>query len=159
MVRRAEVSRYDSSDDWTILPPLKPGVSLAQPNWPGIETERLILRPWRASDIADNTAKLGDPLSEHFITADCKPVTDPMNGWRNAAIMAGHWVLRGFGMFVVEEKLSGKFVGRVGPFYPPGFPGIEVGWASPVISRQGLCGRGGARLHQMVVCHLRARQQ
>ena len=51
-----------------------------------------------------------------------------MNGWRNAAIMAGHWVLHGFGMFVVEEKSSGKFVGRVGPFYPPGWPGFEVGW-------------------------------
>ena len=25
--------------------------------------------------------------------------------------MAGHWALHGFGMFVVEEKSSGKFVG------------------------------------------------
>ena len=32
------------------------------------------------------------------------------------------------GMFVVEEKSSGKFVGRVGPFYPPVWPGFEVGW-------------------------------
>ena len=51
-----------------------------------------------------------------------------MAGWRNAAIMAGHWVLHGFGMFVVEEKASGTFVGRVGPFYPPVWPGFEVGW-------------------------------
>src|SRR5690242_10446206 len=47
---------------------------------------------------------------------------------RNSAIMAGHWVLLGFGMFVVEEKASGKFVGRVGPFFPPGWAGFEVGW-------------------------------
>ena len=51
-----------------------------------------------------------------------------MAGWRNAAVMAGHWALHGFGMFVVEEKSSGKFVGRVGPWYPPGWPGFEVGW-------------------------------
>lgn len=31
-------------------------------------------------------------------------------------------------MFVVEEKASGRFVGRVGPWSPPGWPGFEVGW-------------------------------
>jgi RimJ/RimL family protein N-acetyltransferase len=42
--------------------------------------------------------------------------------------MAGHWALHGAGMFVVEEKQTGKFVGRVGPWFPPGWPGFEVGW-------------------------------
>jgi RimJ/RimL family protein N-acetyltransferase len=110
------------------MPPLKPGVSLPKLDGAGIETERLILRPWHGADVAANTAMLSDPLSGRFITADRKPVSDPMNGWRNAAIMAGHWVLHGFGMFVVEEKSSGKFAGRVGPFFPPGWPGFEVGW-------------------------------
>jgi RimJ/RimL family protein N-acetyltransferase len=113
-----------------MIPALKPGVTLPQPNWPGIETERLILRQWRAADIAANMAMLGDPLSARFITPDRKPVTEPMAGWRSAAIMAGHWALHGFGMFVVEEKASGKFVGRVGPFYPPVWPGFEVGWGT-----------------------------
>ncbi len=111
-----------------MIPPLKPGVTLPQPNWPGIETERLILRQWRASDVAPNTAMLGDPLSGRFITADGKPITDLYGGWRNSAIMAGHWALHGIGMFVVEEKSSGKFAGRVGPFFPPSWPGYEVGW-------------------------------
>jgi RimJ/RimL family protein N-acetyltransferase len=31
-------------------------------------------------------------------------------------------------MFVVEEKSSGKFAGRVGPWFPPAWPGFEVGW-------------------------------
>src|ERR1700688_2276040 len=48
--------------------------------------------------------------------------------WRGAAIMSGHWVLHGVGMFVVEEKSSGEFVGRVGPWLPPGWPGFEIGW-------------------------------
>lgn len=111
-----------------MMPSLKKGVTLPQPDWPGIATERLILRQWCAPDIAANTAMLGDPLSARFITSERKPVTEPMAGWRNAAIMAGHWVLHGFGMFVVEEKASGTFVGRVGPFYPPVWPGLEVGW-------------------------------
>jgi len=111
-----------------MIPPLKTGATLPQPNWPGIETERLLLRQWRAADIAANMAMLGDPESARFITADRKPVTEPMAGWRNAAIMAGHWVLHGVGMFVVEEKSSCKFAGRVGPWCPPKWPGFEIGW-------------------------------
>ena len=111
-----------------MIPPLKTGATLPKPDWPGIETERLILRQWCAADIVPNTAMLSDPLSGRFITADGKPVTEAANGWRNSAIMAGHWVLLGFGMFAVEEKSSGKFVGRVGPFFPPGWAGFEVGW-------------------------------
>src|SRR5260370_31784545 len=111
-----------------MFPPLKPGVTLAQPSGPVIETERLILRRWRGADIAANTAMLSDPATARFITADGKPVTEELVGWRNAAIMAGHWVLHGVGMFVVEEKSTGKFAGRVGPWFPPGWPGFEVGW-------------------------------
>ncbi len=111
-----------------MLPPLKPGVTLAKPNGPVVETARLRLRPWRGTDIEPNTAMLADPLSGRFITADNKPVTDAFVGWRNAAIMSGHWVLHGVGMFAVEEKSTGRFVGRVGPWFPPGWPGFEVGW-------------------------------
>lgn len=111
-----------------MLPPLKPGVTLARPDGPVIETGRLILRRWRGDDVAPNTAMLSDPGTARFITADGKPVTEELIGWRNAAIMSGHWVLHGVGMFVVEEKTSGKFVGRVGPWLPPGWPGFEVGW-------------------------------
>jgi RimJ/RimL family protein N-acetyltransferase len=111
-----------------VIVPVKAGAALAQISVPVIETERLILRRWRDSDIAPNTAMLSDPPTARFITADGKPVTEELVGWRNAAIMAGHWVLHGFGMFVVEEKSTGKFVGRVGPWFPPGWPGFEVGW-------------------------------
>ena len=112
----------------TIIPRLKPGVTLGRPNGPVIETERLKLRQWQAADIAPNTAMLSDPGTARYIAADNKPVTDPFVGWRNAAIMSGHWILHGAGMFVVEEKASGKYVGRVGPWFPPGWPDFEVGW-------------------------------
>jgi RimJ/RimL family protein N-acetyltransferase len=111
-----------------MIAPLEPGVTLAQPNGPVIETERLILRQWRSSDIAPNTTMLADPGTARFITVDGKPITSELVGWRNAAVMAGHWALHGAGMFVVEEKSSGKYVGRVGPWFPPGYPGFEVGW-------------------------------
>ena len=41
---------------------------------------------------------------------------------------AGSWSLLGFGMFSVIERDSGRWVGRVGPLHPDGWPGDEVGW-------------------------------
>ena len=111
-----------------MIAPLKPGVILAQPDGPVIQTERLILRRWCGADVAPNTLMLADPGTARFITADGKPVASDLVGWRNAAILSGHWALHGVGMFVVEEKSSGKFAGRVGPWFPPGWPGFEVGW-------------------------------
>src|SRR6202020_146356 len=111
-----------------MLPPVKTGATLLGVEAPVIETERLKLRMWCEADIEPNTAMLADPASGRFITADGKPVIDAYVGWRNATIMSGHWLLHGVGMFVVEEKSSGKFAGRVGPWCPPGWPGFEVGW-------------------------------
>jgi RimJ/RimL family protein N-acetyltransferase len=108
--------------------PTKPGVTLAQPQGPVIETARLKLRQWRSADMAPYTAMLADPGTARFITVDGKPVVDEMTGWRHAIVMAGHWALHGAGMFVVEEKSSGKFAGRVGPWFPPAWPGFEIGW-------------------------------
>jgi RimJ/RimL family protein N-acetyltransferase len=108
--------------------PLRPGVTLAQPDGPIIETERLKLRQWRGADVAPSTAMLADPGTARFITVHGKPVTDALTGWRNAAVMAGHWALHGAGMFVVEDKQTGRFVGRVGPWSPPSWPAFEIGW-------------------------------
>ena len=96
-----------------MIPPTKQGVTLPPPMDPVIETERLILRRWRDADVAPNTEMLADPATARFITSDGKAVTDAFVGWRNAAIMAGHWALHGFGLFVVEEKQTGRYVGRV----------------------------------------------
>src|SRR6266550_2635306 len=53
-----------------MLPPLKAGVTLAQPNGPVIETERLKLRQWCGADVAPNAAMLSDPGTARFIAAD-----------------------------------------------------------------------------------------
>jgi len=127
-------------DGKPMIAPLRPGVILPETNGPVVETERLILRRWREADIEPNTAMLADPAAARFITSDGTPVTDAFVGWRNAAIMAGHWALHGFGMFVVEEKQTGRFVGRVGPWLPANWPGFEIGWGIA----SGFRGRGYA---------------
>ena len=53
-----------------MIPPLKPGAKLLKVDGPVIETARLILRPWRSSDIAANTAMLSDPGTARYITPD-----------------------------------------------------------------------------------------
>ena len=48
--------------------------------------------------------------------------------WRGFIAMAGAWQIQGFAMFSVIEKASGRWVGRLGPWFPEGWPGREVGW-------------------------------
>lgn len=49
--------------------------------------------------------------------------------WRYLCLMAGSWTIKGFGNFSVIEKSTGRWVGRIGPWQPEGWPGTEVGWA------------------------------
>jgi RimJ/RimL family protein N-acetyltransferase len=61
------------------------------------------------------------------LTFDQQP-QDRVTAWRGMAMIAGHWTLRGFGMFVLQEKTTGAFLGRVGPWMPEGWVGFELGW-------------------------------
>jgi RimJ/RimL family protein N-acetyltransferase len=51
-----------------------------------------------------------------------------MEAWRHLATIVGHWHLRGFGMWGVEELETGRLAGRVGFHEPEGWPGFELGW-------------------------------
>lgn len=98
------------------------------PAAPVIETTRLILRGWRESDVAPYAQMLSDPATTRFITRGGRPYDDRQS-WAEAAFFVGHWQLLGIGMFVVEERDTGSFVGRVGALQPAGWPGLEIAWA------------------------------
>ena len=51
------------------------------------------------------------------------------DAWRHMAMIVGHWDLRGYGRFAVELKSTGALIGRVGLWFPEGWPEIECGWA------------------------------
>ena len=90
-----------------------------------LETERLILRPPDLADLERWADMMSDPDAMRFIGGVApKPLA-----WRAIMQMAGAWSLTGVAMFSVLEKSSGRWIGRVGPWEPFGWPGAEVGWA------------------------------
>ncbi|WP_087024035.1 GNAT family N-acetyltransferase [Thaumasiovibrio subtropicus] len=93
---------------------------------PVIETERLRLRGWQQSDATSLAALNADADFVRYIGAG-KPLS-PEESWRVMAMLAGHWVLRGFGLWAVELKANGAFIGRVGLLEPEGWPQTEIGW-------------------------------
>ncbi len=93
-------------------------------NVPELETERLKLRGWRESDLEPLSAFYADEESCRFLggTKERDMV------WRALATYLGHWVLRGHGFWVLEEKATGDFAGWCGPWFPEGWPEPEIGW-------------------------------
>jgi RimJ/RimL family protein N-acetyltransferase len=95
---------------------------------PTLATERLIMRDFRADDIDAMASIYSDEDVARFITMDGKPQSRE-NAWRSMATMMGHRALRGYGMWAVEEKTTSQLIGFVGPHFPEGWPGQEIGWA------------------------------
>jgi len=102
-------------------------MKLGTPAAPILETPRLILRGWRPEDLAPYAAMMADAGTARFITRKGLPYSQDQT-WAEMALIVGHWQLLGFGLFVVEERAGGAFLGRVGPLRPPGYPGLEIAW-------------------------------
>ncbi|ARV59456.1 GNAT family N-acetyltransferase [Nostocales cyanobacterium HT-58-2] len=93
---------------------------------PQLETQRLILRGFREEDL-DAYAKMhSDPEVTHYI-GEGKTLSRS-ESWRNMAMIVGHWQLRGYGLWAVEERCSGEMIGRIGCWQPEGWPEFEIGW-------------------------------
>ncbi len=92
-----------------------------------LQTERLLLRPFRDTDIDAYAAMCADPDVMRYVGD--RGVLSRDDAWRQMAMLLGHWQLRGFGMWAVEEPTTGAFVGRVGLHFPDGWPDREVAWA------------------------------
>lgn len=103
---------------------------------PILETERLIMRGWQLEDAGPLAALYGDEALSRYIGG-------PLNygaSWRMLATEAGHWALRGYGMWALAEKNGAPFVGFCGLWEPGDWPELEVGWALS----SGFHGRGYA---------------
>lgn len=98
---------------------------------PSLETERLILRPYRKDDFAAISAIWADPVIQLYTTG--RDLTQEET-WARTLRNAGLWPLLGFGYWAVEEKSSGDLVGEVGfadfkREMQPSIEGVpEAGW-------------------------------
>jgi RimJ/RimL family protein N-acetyltransferase len=93
-----------------------------------LETERLLLRQFRESDLDAYAEMCADAEVMRFISVGGR-VMNRQEAWRHMAMVLGHWQLRGYGFWAVEEKATGALVGRVGCWQPEGWLGFEVGWS------------------------------
>ena len=91
---------------------------------PVLETERLHLRGWREEDLSVFAEFWADENTARFVGGTC--TRD--GAWRRMAMYVGHWVLRGYGMWAIEEKASGCLAGYCGPWNPEGWREPEIGW-------------------------------
>jgi RimJ/RimL family protein N-acetyltransferase len=90
---------------------------------PVLETERLILRAPCEADLpaivafraSDRTAYIGGPQ-------------DAMQSWQRFLAQIGHWALRGYGWWVIEDRATGAVAGRAGASFHPNYPEPELGW-------------------------------
>ena len=92
----------------------------------GADAERLVLRAFTKHDFEPFATIVSDPEVVRFLD-DGAPISRE-ECWRGMALFIGHWTLRSYGWWAVEDRHSGEFLGRIGLYNPEGWPGIEVGW-------------------------------
>lgn len=91
---------------------------------PVFQSPRLLLRAFKPDDF--------EPMAGFYASEVSRPYGGPCSrdeAWRKFAVYSGHWVLRGYGPWALEEKGSGQFVGLCGMWFPEGFPEPEISWA------------------------------
>jgi len=93
---------------------------------PTLETDRLVLRPPRESDVEPLHAIMQDPDVVQYIGDRRIPTLQET--WRSVAGWIGHWALRSYGLWAAEERSSGDVIGRIGLINPVDWPGPEVGY-------------------------------
>ena len=89
-----------------------------------LDTERLRLRQWRQEDIEPFAEFCANPATARFMGGTC----GRDEAWRRMAMFLGHWALRGYGNWVLEDKASGAFAGYAGLWNPLGWPEPEIMW-------------------------------
>ena len=90
-----------------------------------LETDRLILRMFRLDDWKE--------IHEYYGDAECATFTsgkalNENESWQKMAALSGHWQLRNYGSYALEEKALKKVIGLAGLDYPSDWPEPEIQW-------------------------------
>lgn len=90
---------------------------------PEVRTGDLVLRAICEADL--------DPLAAFYASARSRFVGGPLSRaecWRSIAGNLGHWVLRGFGMWVITESANTEAIGLCGFIHRDGWDEPELAW-------------------------------
>ena len=90
-----------------------------------LETDRLILRMFREDDWRDLHKYYSDDISMRYTVG--RALTEGET-WRAMAGMIGHWQIRRYGSYALEEKASRHVIGVAGLDYPNDWPEPEIKW-------------------------------
>jgi RimJ/RimL family protein N-acetyltransferase len=119
---------------------------------PALETERLLLRPWRETDVPAYARIIRDPEVLRYwgsgvryrvkraVAALVAAVSD-IEARRAITALTHHWQHHGFGMWAVEDRDGGALIGSIGlttlDDWSADSTNVEFGWllARPVWGR------------------------
>ena len=90
---------------------------------PVIETRRLILRGPTPDDYPDFKAT--------FTSYRARFMGGPLNAyeaWMLYAAEIGHWKIRGYGMWMIHDKITDQTYGMAGGWMPAKWPEREIAW-------------------------------
>lgn len=90
---------------------------------PVLDTSRLTLRAPGRRDLATLTAFFETERS-HIVGGPA----DATDTFAKLASRIGHWALKGYGLWHIDERKTGDFLGWVGVINPPGWDEPELGW-------------------------------
>ncbi|OLP56942.1 GNAT family N-acetyltransferase [Rhizobium rhizosphaerae] len=102
------------------------------PSIPTLETERLVLRPYRRDDFPAYVHLFADAEVTRFIGG--VPFSREQ-AWARFLRQIGMWHYFGFGFFAIQERATGTFIGEAGfhdlhRVITPSIEGtMETGWA------------------------------
>lgn len=114
-----------------------------------LESARLLLRPFREDDWRAMHRHYSDPACVRYTLGR---TLSEGESWRMTATLAGHWLLRGYGPYALEEKATGCVIGTSGLWHPADFPEREIKWAVlPEWQGRGLAGEAARTVLRMAL--------
>jgi len=91
-----------------------------------IETPRLLLRQFKESDNEVYSRLMQNTEIVRYLDNGNK--LNPFECWHHLSMLLGHWNLKGYGCYAVEEKSNKQLIGKIGLYSPHQWPGIELTW-------------------------------
>ncbi|MFE2219206.1 GNAT family N-acetyltransferase [Streptomyces canus] len=116
-----------------------------------IETERLLLRPLRVSDVDVFVELHADPQVNRFVGSFSR-----QQALERLTAIERQWAERGHGLCAIELKSSGEFIRRSGLQHWDQFDDVELGWTiscgRAMTRRCGWPSAWGSRRVERTVC-------